>query len=79
MCLILFDCLNHRDTVASSENKHLELFIEFLHLVPLMVIPSSIHNFCLFFPDEEIHIHCIDIKWLSVCDYLDSSSWLEGF
>lgn len=24
-------------------------------------------------------MHCIDIKWLSVYDYLDSFSWLEGF
>lgn len=46
MWVILYDCFNHTDTVVSSKNNRGELF---LHPMPLMVIPSLIHYFCLFF------------------------------
>lgn len=70
---VLYD---HRDTLAPSKNKHLELFTKFFHLFHLITSHLSV---CLFFADEETRIHCIDNKWLRTCDYLDSSSWLEGF
>lgn len=82
MCLVLGDGFNHRDatpppTPPAQEQAPwiIQRILTFSASNGNSVLDSS---FLFVFPDEGIHIHCIDIKWLSVYDYLDSSSRLEG-
>lgn len=53
------------------QEESLELFIELFNVTNGNSVPHS--SFLFVFLDEEIHISSIDIKWLSMCDYLDFS------